>query len=46
MQLMGRQFGIKPYVKEFVPQSTQVRQPSWASELMKDYFALKFLAQI
>ena len=28
---------IKPVVKEFLPQST-VKQPSWSTELMKDYW--------
>lgn len=30
---------IKPHVKEFMPDSSQVRQPQWMTELMKDYFA-------
>lgn len=30
---------IKPHVKEFIPESGQVRQPSWMTELMKDYYA-------
>jgi tRNA (adenine37-N6)-methyltransferase len=29
---------IKPYVLEFAPRREEVRQPSWISELMKDYF--------
>lgn len=29
---------IKPYIKEFVPLQDEVRQPDWASELMKDYW--------
>ena len=30
---------IKPHIKEFIPESDQVRQPSWISELMKNYYA-------
>jgi tRNA (adenine37-N6)-methyltransferase len=30
---------IKPYVKEFIPDSNQVRQPRWVTELMTDYYA-------
>lgn len=30
---------IKPHVKEFVPQSDKVRQPTWMTELMKNYYA-------
>jgi tRNA (Thr-GGU) A37 N-methylase len=28
---------IKPYMKEFGPRG-DIRQPSWASELMRDYY--------
>ncbi|MEP6514392.1 MAG: TrmO family methyltransferase [Parafilimonas sp.] len=28
---------IKPVMKEFLP-ITQIRQPAWATELMKDYW--------
>lgn len=30
---------IKPHIKEFVPSPEHVRQPRWATELMKDYFS-------
>jgi tRNA (adenine37-N6)-methyltransferase len=30
---------IKPHVKEFNPDSSKVRQPTWMSELMQDYYA-------
>jgi tRNA-Thr(GGU) m(6)t(6)A37 methyltransferase TsaA len=30
---------IKPHVKEFIPESNTVRQPTWITELMKDYYA-------
>jgi len=30
---------IKPYVLEFEPRRDEVRQPTWMSELMRDYFS-------
>jgi tRNA-Thr(GGU) m(6)t(6)A37 methyltransferase TsaA len=29
---------IKPFVKQFIPDLKDVRQPEWQTELMKDYF--------
>ena len=29
---------IKPFISEFQPQGA-LRQPAWATELMKDYFS-------
>ena len=31
---------IKPHVKEFIPDPIQVRQPSWMTELMTNYYAV------
>ena len=30
---------IKPHIKEFIPKSEHVFQPSWIGELMADYYA-------
>jgi len=30
---------IKPHLREFVPDSAQVRQPAWVSDLLKDYYS-------
>ncbi len=30
---------IKPFVREFEPNLSQVRQPQWITELMRDYFS-------
>ena len=30
---------IKPYVREFEPDPSRVRQPQWMTELMRDYFS-------
>jgi tRNA-Thr(GGU) m(6)t(6)A37 methyltransferase TsaA len=30
---------IKPYVREFEPDPSQVRQPPWMTELMRNYFS-------
>jgi tRNA (Thr-GGU) A37 N-methylase len=29
---------VKPYMREFEPAPTQVRQPAWATELMAQYW--------
>ena len=29
---------IKPHVREFMPDSSRVRQPDWQTELMKNYY--------
>jgi tRNA-Thr(GGU) m(6)t(6)A37 methyltransferase TsaA len=30
---------IKPYVREFEPDPSRIRQPQWMTELMRDYFS-------
>jgi tRNA (adenine37-N6)-methyltransferase len=29
---------VKPYMREFEPPASEIRQPAWASELMLQYW--------